>query len=160
MNSIAFEFCDFENPIHLSALAELLNMYMADPMGDAPQLNKLQQLRLVDGLANHPSSFVLFELCDGEIVGLATCFINFSTFMVRSYLNIHDFFVHPKFRGKGLANALMQELISISNSRDYCKITLEVREDNLVGQGLYRCMGFEKCKPNMLFWTKIMTPNT
>jgi len=154
MSLIAFEFCDFENPTHLSALAELLNMYMADPMGDAPQLNKLQQLRLVDGLANHPSSFVLFELYHGEIVGLATCFINFSTFMVRSYLNVHDFFVLPKFRGKGLANALMQELISISTTRDYCKITLEVREDNTVAQALYRCMGFEKCKPNMFFWTK------
>ena len=154
MNSISFEFCDFENPTHLTALAELLNMYMADPMGDAPQLNKLQQLRLVDGLSNHPSSFVLFELYGGEIVGLATCFINFSTFMVKSYLNIHDFFIRPEYRGKGLSNSLMQELILISTTRDYCKITLEVREDNVVAQTLYRCMGFEKCKPNMLFWMK------
>ena len=154
MSVISFEFCDFENPTHLAALAGLLNMYMVDPMGEAPQLNKLQQLRLVDGLANHPASFVLFELCDGEIAGLATCFINFSTFMVKLYLNIHDFFVLPQFRGKGLANALMQELISISTARDYCKITLEVREDNAVAQGLYHSMGFEECKPNMFFLTK------
>ncbi|MDR3653762.1 MAG: GNAT family N-acetyltransferase [Paludibacter sp.] len=154
VESITFEFCDFENPAHLTALADLLNMYMADPMGDAAPLNKLQQLRLVDGLANHPAAFVLFVLYRAEIVGMATCFINFSTFNVKSYLNIHDFFVHPTFRGKGLATNLMQELISISTSRDYCKITLEVREDNVAAQGLYLSFGFEECKPSMLFWTK------
>ena len=151
---IEFEFCDFENPAHLTALVDLLNMYMADPMGGSPQLNKLQQLRLVDGMANHPSSFVLFEIYNGTAVGLATCFINFSTFMVKPYLNIHDFFVHPDYRGKGLANNLMQELITISKERKYGKITLEVREDNHVAQGLYKSLGFEECKPNMLFWTK------
>ena len=151
---IEFEFCDFENPMHLTALVDLLNMYMADPMGDSPQLNKLQQLRLVDGLANHPSAFVLFEIYDGMIVGLATCFINFSTFIVKPYLNIHDFFVHPDYRGKGLANSLMQELISISKERNYGKITLEVREDNHVAQGLYKSLGFEDSKPKMFFWTK------
>jgi len=156
---IEFEFCDFENPMHLTTLTDLLNMYMADPMGGSPQLNKLQQLRLVDGLASHPSSFVLFEICDGVVAGLATCFINFSTFMVKPYLNIHDFFVKPEYRGKGLANNLMQELISISNERKYGKITLEVREDNLVAQGLYKSLGFEECSPNMLFWTKKIIPN-
>jgi len=153
---IEFEFCDYENPVHLTALADLLNMYMADPMGDSPQLNKLQQLRLVDGLANHPSSLVLFEIFNEKIVGFATCFINFSTFKVKPYLNIHDFFVHPDYRGKGLAKKLMEELISISEERKYCKINLEVREDNRVAQGLYRSMGFEECKPNMFFWTKTL----
>jgi ribosomal protein S18 acetylase RimI-like enzyme len=159
VGGITFEFCDFENPTHLNALVDLLNLYMADPMGNSPQLNKLQQLRLVDGLANLPSSFVLFEIYNGAVVGLATCFINFSTFIVKPYLNIHDFFVHPDFRGKGLANNLMQELIRISKDRKYCKITLEVREDNFVAQGLYKSLGFEDCEPKMLFWTNKITPN-
>jgi len=156
VGDITFEFCDFENPMHLTALVDLLNMYMTDPMGDVPPLNKLQQLRLVDGLANHPSSFVLLEIYDGKIVGIAICFINFSTFMVKKYINIHDFFIHPDYRGKGLANNLMQELISISTSRGYCKITLEVREDNYIAQGLYKSIGFEECKPKMFFWTKTL----
>jgi ribosomal protein S18 acetylase RimI-like enzyme len=155
-NSIFFEFCEFENPAHVKALIELLNMYMVDPMGDALPLNKSQQMNLVDGLANHSNSFVLFEIYDGEIVGFATCFINFSTFKVKPYLYIHDFFVHPDYRGKGLANSLMQELISISDERKYCKITLEVRDDNLIAQGLYKKLGFEECKPNMFFWTKTL----
>jgi len=154
VRGLTFEQCDFENPAHLDALADLLNQYMADPMGDAPQLNKLQQLRLVDGLANHPAAFVLFVLANDKIVGLATCFILFSTFNVKSYLNIHDFFIQPNYRGKGLAKGLMQELIYISSERKYCKLTLEVREDNVVAQSLYKSLGFEESSPKMLFWTK------
>ncbi len=155
--NISFEYCDFENPDHLDSLAKLINMYMADPMGEVPQLTKREQLRLVDGLANHPSSLVLFELLDEEIVAVAVCFINFSTFKVKSYLNIHDFFVHPEFRNKGLANKLMQELITISKEKGYCKITLEVREDNFTAQGLYKSLGFKECEPKMYFWTNNLT---
>src|ERR1035437_4417209 len=102
MSKITFEYCDFENPAHLAALADLLNHYMADPMGDSVPLNKLKQLRLVDGLANHPSALVLFVLYDSEIAGMTTCFINFSTFNVKAYLNIHDLVVYERLRGKGL----------------------------------------------------------
>lgn len=160
--NIEFEFCDFENPKHLQALAELTNQYMADPMGDAEPLNKLQQLRLIDGLANHPTAEVLFAVLESEAVGLATCFVNFSTFQVKSYLYIHDFVVLDKYRGKGIGKALMQKLIAISEERNYCKITLEVRDDNSTAQSLYKNLGFDACKPKMFFWTKqlaISAPN-
>ena len=154
MQEISFLECDFENHSHLNALAELLNGYMTDPMGGVAPLNKLQQLRLVDGLANHPAKLIQFVLCDNEIAGFSTCFINFSTFNVKSYLNIHDFFVLPKFRGLGLGKKLMKQLIEISEDRKYCKISLEVRHDNEVAQKLYKSLGFDECEPNMLFWTK------
>ena len=152
--NISFEYCDYENPVHLTALVDLLNHYMEDPMGEATPLNKIQQLKLVDGLANHPSSLVLFVLQDGEIAGLTTCFINFSTFNVKPYLYIHDIIVYDVYRGKGLGKALMEKLIELSTERGYCKITLEVREDNFQAQGLYYRLGFEECTPGMLFWTK------
>jgi ribosomal protein S18 acetylase RimI-like enzyme len=152
--NISFEECDFENPQHLSALANLINHYMADPMGGVPPLNKLKQLQLVDGLANHPTALVLFVLYDGEIAGLTTCFINFSTFNVKPYLYIHDIIIYDGFRGKGLGKALMEKLVEMSNERGYCKITLEVREDNNLAQDLYRSLGFQECTPDMLFWTK------
>jgi len=156
MKMIEFEFCDYENPTHLNALVDLLNHYMSDPMGESEPLNKRQQLRLVDGLANHPSSFVLFALYDQKIVGLATCFINFSTFKVKPYINLHDIVINEQYRGKGLGRLLLEELINISEQRKYCKISLEVREDNKVAQNLYRSLGFNECSPNMYFWTKMI----
>jgi len=157
--SVTFEFCDFENPEHLKALAELTNHYITDPMGDAEPLNKLQQLRLVDGLANHPTAEVLFAILDCKVVGLATCFVNFSTFKVKPYLYIHDIVVLNEYREKGIGKALMQKLIEISEERKYCKITLEVREDNLTAQSLYKSFGFEECEPKMLFWNLPLIPS-
>jgi ribosomal protein S18 acetylase RimI-like enzyme len=154
VGGLTFSFCDFENPEHLKALAVLTNHYMTDPMGDAQPLNKLQQLRLVDGLANHPTALVILAISNCKAVGLATCFVNFSTFKVKSYLYIHDIVVLDEYRGKGIGKALMQKLIEISEERKYCKVTLEVREDNTTAQQLYKNLGFDECSPNMLFWTK------
>jgi len=64
--------------------------------------------------------------------------------------------VYSDYRNKGLGKALMEKLIELSTERDYCKITLEVREDNFQAQGLYYSLGFEECTPTMLFWTKIL----
>ncbi|MBP6610576.1 MAG: GNAT family N-acetyltransferase [Paludibacter sp.] len=153
-HTITFEKCDFENPEHLNALVELTNHYMADPMGGATAHNKLQQLRLVDGLANHPTAEIYFAVEDCKAVGMATCFVNFSTFNIKPYLYIHDFVVHSAVRGKGISKALLAYLIDLSTERGYCKLTLEVRTDNKIAKSLYARMGFEACEPEMLFWTK------
>lgn len=156
-NDIGFEFCDFENPDHLKALAELTNHYIADPMGGAEPLNSLQQLRLIDGLANHPTAEVLFAITEAKAVGLATCFVNFSTFQLKPYLYIHDIVVLNNYRRKGIGKALMQQLIKIADERKYCKVTLEVRDDNVIAQNLYKEIGFADCEPKMLFWTLALT---
>ena len=117
-------------------------------------MTPLQQLRLVDGLANHPASFVLFVLVDNQIIGLATCFVNFSTFKVRPSINIHDLIIDKDFRGKGFGKSLLQHIESIAKERKYCKITLEVREDNFAAKALYTELGFKDGIPMMHFWTK------
>jgi ribosomal protein S18 acetylase RimI-like enzyme len=129
---------------------------MNDPMGDYPPHDQNKQLRLVDGLANHPTAFVLFVRCDGRYAGLTTCFVNFSTFKIKPYLYVHDVVVHADFRGMGLGRKLMERLVELSRERDYCKITLEVREDNEAAKALYQSLGFEECEPRMYFWTKTL----
>jgi ribosomal protein S18 acetylase RimI-like enzyme len=151
---VEFEFCDFGNEYHCTMVAEMINLYMADPMGGGTALTKLQQLRLVDGLASHPSSFVLFATIEETVVGMATCFINFSTFNIKPYLNIHDLIVMKELRGIGVGTALLNRCIAIAKERNYCKITLEVRDDNEKAQSVYRKLGFDECEPIMHFWTK------
>ena len=67
---------------------------------------------------------------------------------------INDVVVLDKFRGKELGKALIKELINISKERSYCKLALEVREDNPAAQQVYANLGFEECKPRMYFWEK------
>jgi len=154
MIECSFECCDFTDPDHLNALASLLNHYMTDPMGEHAPHNKIQQLRLVDGLANHPSTLIFFVKVENVLAGMIIGFINFSTFNIKPYLNIHDLIVLKEFRGKGLGKALLEESIRLSKEKDFCKITLEVREDNEVAKRLYNNLNFEECEPVMLFWTK------
>jgi ribosomal protein S18 acetylase RimI-like enzyme len=152
--NITFAFCDFSNGEHCIRLAALINQYIADPMGGGTPLTYRQQLRLVDGLNNHPASFVLFILSDQQIVGLATCFINFSTFKAKPYINIHDILIDSEFRGNGLGKKLLEQIELIARERKCCKITLEVREDNQIAQNLYTELGFKDVEPKMHFWTK------
>lgn len=154
MQKITFEICDFTNPLHQQALTSLLNHYMSDPMGDYPQHDEKKQAQLLEGLGSHPSAFVLFLLYDGEYAGMTTNFVNYSTFKLKPYLYIHDVVILNKYRGKGLGKAMMEKLVLISKERDYCKITLEVREDNPAALNLYKNLGFEECDPKMYFWTK------
>ena len=152
--NIIFEFCDYSNEYHCAKFAELINHYMADPMGNATPLSKLQQLRLLDGMQKHPSSFVLFALAEGEIVGLTTCFINFSTFKVKPYLYIHDVVIEANYRGMGVGKKLVQQCIDIATERKYCKVTLEVREDNGAAKYLYQGLEFRECNPTMHYWER------
>jgi ribosomal protein S18 acetylase RimI-like enzyme len=154
LNNITFSFCDFSNEEHCGKLAALINQYIMDPMGGGTPQSPLQQIRLVDGLANHPSSFVLFILNNQQILGLATCFINFSTFKAKPFINIHDLIIDHNFRSKGFGKILLQRIESIAKDRKYCKITLEVRDDNRAAKNLYSNLGFKDSQPKMNFWTK------
>ncbi|MDP4202597.1 MAG: GNAT family N-acetyltransferase, partial [Bacteroidota bacterium] len=98
ITDIEIEDCDFSNPEHLNGICELLNAYIGDQMGGGMPLNKLQQLRLVDGLNNHPTAIVLLALANERPVGMLVAFENFSTFTVRPMVNIHDLIVLPEFR--------------------------------------------------------------
>jgi ribosomal protein S18 acetylase RimI-like enzyme len=154
--NIEFEFCDYKNPEHRQNLKMLLNLYMADPMGGViPHSNESAE-ELVNGLAAHSESFVLFAKADKQYIGLLTCFINFSTFKAKPYLNIHDVIVVKEFRGKHIGRKLLEKSIEIARERGYCKITLEVRDDNTAAKNLYQSLDFNECTPFMHFWTKTL----
>ncbi|MDP4274806.1 MAG: GNAT family N-acetyltransferase [Bacteroidota bacterium] len=145
--------CDFSNPIHQKHVVRLIDSYMHDEMGGGGALPEDRKQPLVEGLAAHPACFLLFAVLDEEFVGLTTCFVNFSTFKAKPYINIHDVFVSGGQRGKGIGRKLLEAVIAIARERDYCKVTLEVRDDNDHAQKLYQSLGFRDCKPVMHFWT-------
>lgn len=155
MNDISFEFCDFNDIEHQKALNSLLNSYMQDPMGDYPPHDENEQKALIEGLGNHPTTFVLFLKYKDNYLGFSTCFVNYSTFKLKPYLYIHDFFISKGIRGKNLGKAMMEKLVSISMERGYCKMSLEVRDDNKIAQNLYRKVGFGECtQMKMHYWEK------
>lgn len=61
---------------------------------------------------------VIFAEEDGEPVGYALFFHNFSTFLGRSGVYLEDLFVLPGHRGKGYGKGLLQKLAQIALERD------------------------------------------
>jgi ribosomal protein S18 acetylase RimI-like enzyme len=151
---ITFEFCDYGDALHRQALIDLINHYKTDPMGGCDPLTSEEADALVKGLSAHPSSFVLFVKSGDIIAGLAVCFVNFSTFKAKPFINIHDLVVYKKYRNKGLGRAILEKIIALARERGCCKVTLEVRIDNAKAQGLYRNIGFQDTNPPMYFWNK------
>lgn len=50
--------------------------------------------------------------------------------------------VHPEFRGIGIGNSLMEEMIKLAKSEGASSMTLEVRRNNSAALNLYKKYGF------------------
>lgn len=60
---------------------------------------------------------VILAQAEGETVGFALFFHNFSTFLGRAGIYLEDLFVKKEYRGKGYGKALLKELAKITVKR-------------------------------------------
>lgn len=159
---LAITRADFADPADAAALVEVLDAYARDPMGGAAPLPADVCERLVPAMAEVPGAFALLARLDGEPVGLATCFMGFSTFAARPLVNIHDVSVIPGHRGKGIARALFVAVEDEARRRGACKVTLEVLSGNHRAKELYASLGYGDFQLDpeagtALFWQKRLT---
>lgn len=145
---------DLNNSIHTTQVIKLLNDYMNDPMGNNRPMPKGLAPQIISGLKAHSGFLGFFVLAGEQFAGLANCNLNFSTFQAKPLINIHDFIVAPEFRKIGAGKFLLEGIINYALQNGFCRVNLEVREDNLTAKSLYRKMGFSDCVPRMMFWEK------
>ena len=134
---------DLSKPQHQAAVLELTRAYARDPMGNGGDLSQAIQTVLVDRLREHPTTLIFLALHGHQPVGIATCFLGFSTFAARHLINVHDLHVLSEFRRHGIARRLLQTVEARGRQLDCCKLTLEVQEKNHAAQALYRSLGFQ-----------------
>lgn len=60
---------------------------------------------------------VIFAIHNGQEIGFALFFHNFSTFLGRSGIYLEDLFVKPEYRGQGFGKALITKLARIAVER-------------------------------------------
>ncbi len=137
---------------------ELLDAYARDPMGAAQPLDDEVKSRLATDLPGNPAIHGLFAERDGQAVGFATCFTGYSTFRAQPLLNIHDIAVLPRWRGHGIADALLAGIEARARELGCCRITLEVRDDNPRARRVYERNGFTPAQCN-LFLEKPLKKN-
>lgn len=146
--------CDFSKKSHRTALVDLMNEYITDKMGGGEPYTDIQKQQLINGLANHPSKLVYLAVADNRFIGLANCYINFATFTVRPFVNVHDVIVTKNWRNKGIGEMLLKAIIDKAEELKCSKVTLEVREDNMNAKHLYNKLGFTDAEPRQFYWTK------
>lgn len=145
---------DLSSEIHCVKLLELLNAYMEDEMGISKSMPSSLAIKIIEGLKQHAAYLGFFVCVENEFVALANCNLNYSTWQAKPLINIHDFVVLPSFRKQGAGVFLLAEIENYAKKRGYCKITLEVRNDNFKAQNLYKKARFYDVEPPMFFWEK------
>ncbi len=133
---------DLHNTRHQHAIIQLLDEYSQEPIIGGKPLAASVRNELIAGLQQHPTTEVLLAFVDDQAVGIAVCFLGFSTFAAKRLLNLHDLAVAAKFRGQGIGRALLEAVETKAQALSCCKVTLEVLEDNTRARRAYQVTGF------------------
>ena len=137
---------DYADPLHISALIDLLDGYARDPMGGGEALSEYARTHLPAALASRPGLFSVLAFDDaqnGLPVGLVNCVEGFSTFACQPLVNVHDVVVAVSHRGQRVGEQMLAKVDQLARERGACKLTLEVLAGNASAQKLYRRVGFE-----------------
>lgn len=152
---------DYSNKDHAQDLIFLLDVYASDPMGGESPLSDNVKNNIAKELSKRPHAFSIISYVNGTAAGLINCFELFSTFSCKPVINIHDIVVLKEFRGNKLCHRMLEKVEEIAISKECCKLTLEVLENNLPAKSSYTKFGFTdyELDPKMgkaLFWQKIL----
>jgi len=88
-------------------------------------------------LENENSKYIVAKI-DDEIIGFA------GIWQVINEAHITNIVTKKNYRNQGIGTLLLEELIKIcKNLKEIESLTLEVNEDNIIAQNLYKKFGFE-----------------
>lgn len=79
---------------------------------------------------------------DDQLVGTASLHAAYSTWRAAPYGTIEDFYVVPDMRGQGVGTELLGLLVEEAQRRGYCRLQLQVQEDNDRAWQFYEARGF------------------
>jgi GNAT superfamily N-acetyltransferase len=88
-----------------------------------------------------PAAEVLLAAVDGETVGFAVFFSNYSTFLAKPGLYLEDLFVKPHARGQGIGTALLARLAQLAVERDCGRVDWAVLNWNEPSIRFYESIG-------------------
>lgn len=91
--------------------------------------------------SSNPRAHALVAEVDGEIVGMATYYATFSSFISKPGLWLDDLFVQEPSRNLGIGDALMKRLCSIAAATGCGRVEWHVLHANEGGKRFYRRLG-------------------
>lgn len=153
---------DLDNNEQAADVVRLVNTYSKDVMGIGQSLPDDILAEMIPALKRHPTTLIFLAYVGDDAVGVACCFMGFSTFAAKPLINIHDIGVQPGHRDRGVGRALIEGVQKAAVELGCCKMTLEVRQDNARAMHLYQKCGFgndhlDNEDAAMEFWEKPLT---
>lgn len=88
-----------------------------------------------------PKAEAVLAEWDGEAVGFALFFHNFSTFLGKPGIYLEDLYVHPRMRGKGIGKALLVHLARLARERGCGRLEWSVLDWNAPSIAFYESLG-------------------
>jgi GNAT superfamily N-acetyltransferase len=89
----------------------------------------------------NPRAFCDIAEWDGEPVGFALWFLNFSSFRGRHGIYLEDVFVRPAHRGKGIGKALLRHLAKRCVEQGWTRLEWAVLDWNTPSIEFYKAQG-------------------
>jgi GNAT superfamily N-acetyltransferase len=93
--------------------------------------------------SDHPRITCEIAEWNGEGVGFAIWFFNFSTFSGRPGIFLEDLFVRPAFRGKGIGKGLLVHLAKLCVENGWSRMQWSVLDWNTPSIDFYKSLGAE-----------------
>jgi GNAT superfamily N-acetyltransferase len=91
--------------------------------------------------APRPALFGHVAEAEGDVVGCALWFLNFSTWRGVHGIHLEDLYVRPAHRGRGLGRALLARLAGVCVERGYGRLEWSVLDWNTPAIEFYRAIG-------------------
>jgi len=133
---------DLDLAEHQQAVLELTDAYARDPMGNGKPLSDRVRRNLIPRLRQHPTTVIFIARQGSNAIGIANCFIGFSTFAARPLINVSDLAVLPGHREMGIGRLLLEAVERKARAIGCCKLTIEVQQNNHRARHVYESVGF------------------
>lgn len=128
-------------PVDVSTMVRFIHE-LAD-FEKEPDAVKITEAELSDCLfGTTPHLWAHVAQSDGDVLGMAIWFLNFSTWEGTHGLYLEDLYVQPQSRGLGIGKALLSTLAGICAERGYARLELSVLDWNASAIDFYRGAGF------------------
>nr|WP_231732074.1 GNAT family N-acetyltransferase [Rheinheimera sp. EpRS3] len=88
-----------------------------------------------------PKAHALVVVEADEIIGIATYYSIYSTFIAKPGIWLDDLFIYPQYRSKGIGEALLSALCNVAEEAGCSRIDWIVAQDNEQGKRFYENVG-------------------
>ncbi|MBO0355603.1 GNAT family N-acetyltransferase [Muricauda ruestringensis] len=102
---------------------------------------------------NNDESIIFVAIKEGQPVGFTQLYPKYSS--VRTTLNwiLNDLYVETRYRKMGVGEKLISTAMDFAQKRGSKFVELSTAVDNIIAQGLYERIGFQKQTPETDFYT-------